>query len=107
MGVYVMNRGGAADTLLVREGGTYVRRYAAPGRPVIAYSGRWTVDTVGSRRVVRFAAFAPRWRAESAAVERQLVGWWPVRPERTARGTVRLPVDEEQGWAYVRVAPAE
>ena len=107
-GTYVMNRGRAADTLVVHAGGTYVRRYAAPGRVVVTDSGRWSIDHIGRERVIGFAAFTPRWRSETfPGAAPPAVGWWPVQPERAALGgEVRLPVSDDLGWAYVRVGPA-
>jgi hypothetical protein len=100
-----MDRGRAADTLVVREDGTYRHRYVTSSATAVTDSGRWSINTLDGDRLITFAQFTPRWRTESSPSEARPTGWWPVQAERTLGGTVRLPVDDDFGWAYVRIAP--
>ena len=107
-GTYVMNRGRAADTLVVRPGGTYLRRYVAPGGAPATDSGAWSVDTATGEGRIVFEGFVARWRGEvfpglpDPGGGRG--GLWAVAAERPPGGGVRLPVNDDVGWAYVRVA---
>jgi len=103
-GTYVMNRGRAADTLIVGTDRHYRRVYIAPGQAAVIDSGTWSVDTVGDQILVTFEHFAPRWRAETDAGPelRLVIGYWPVEPERTLGGAIRLVVDPDVDWAYVQ-----
>src|SRR4051812_49949639 len=66
-GTYVMNRGRAADTLMVGSHGRYRRVYALQGEPVAIDSGTWTYDTYHGDVVVRFSSFWQRWQNEMDA----------------------------------------
>jgi hypothetical protein len=104
-GTYVMNRGKAADTLVVRADRMYVRRYAAPGRPMAIDSGTWSPDHVGSSPMLGFQGFPMRWEVETSPDGRDTARvLWLVSAQRDARGGVRLLVDEDLDWAYIRVA---
>ena len=61
-GTYVMNRGRAADTLLVRPSGTYVRRHVAPGGALVVDSGSWSIEQTTGEQRVAFEGFPARWR---------------------------------------------
>jgi hypothetical protein len=106
-GTYVMDGGRAADTLVVRPGGTYLRRYAAPGRAPVTDSGTWSVVTGAGAGDLAFQGFVPSWRAETFPGPSEPGGGrghlWFVAPKRGAGGGVRLPVNDDLGWAYVRV----
>ena len=99
-----MNDGRAADTLVVRTGGTYVRRYVAPGQPLVIDSGTWSLDTLSGEQMLGFHKFPTRWEAETPfASDRDTVPvLWLVRAKRDIRGGVRLVVDDDLDWAYVR-----
>ena len=103
-GTYVMNHGRAADTLVVRAGGTYVRRYAAPGQPLAIDSGTWHVDSLAGEQMLGFDRFATRWEAETPfASDRDTVPvLWLVSAKRDARRGVRLVVNDDLDWAYIR-----
>jgi hypothetical protein len=105
-GTYVMNHGRASDTLVVRAGGTYIRRYAAPGQPPAIDSGTWSVDTASRGQMLGFDRFPTRWDAETPfASDRDTVrGLWLTIAHRDVRGRVRLVVDDDLDWAYVRSA---
>jgi hypothetical protein len=101
-----MNQGRAADTLVVRADGSYWRRYVAPGQAPVTDSGRWAVERVTGEALIGFENFAPRWQSETFPGVPGLPGargLWPVAAERTLAGTVKLPVNDDLGWAYIRV----
>jgi aminoglycoside 6'-N-acetyltransferase I len=105
-GTYVMNRGRAADTLILDRQGHFRRIYAMPDKPVVIDSGRWTVDTFHETVYVAFATFSQRWRAESdmGALPRYPIaaGPWRAPPERGFSGQIRLPVDPDLDWVYTQ-----
>jgi hypothetical protein len=105
-GTYVMNRGRAADTLIVLQPGRYRRVYRMPGQPVIVDYGTWSVDRSRHQMVIKFATLWARWRAETEAssLRRSPLApvAWSVQPTRTLNGRVKLLVDEDLDWAYVR-----
>jgi len=105
-GTYVMNRGRAADTLIVLQQGRYRRVYRMPGQPVSIDSGTWSVDRSRRQMVIKFAALWPRWRAETEAssLRRSPLApvAWSVELTRTLGGRVKFFVDEDLDWAYVR-----
>ena len=105
-GTYVMNHGRAGDTLLVRAGGTYVRRYTAPGQPLAIDSGTWSVDTLLNDGMLGFNSFLTRWDAEVPFASGRDIfrGLWLTIAQRDFRGSVRLIVDDDLDWAYVRSA---
>jgi len=99
-GTYVMNRGQAADTIFVRSDGTYLRRLVLPGEAPVSDTGQWQLEPVAGEERIVFAKLRAKWpglREESPP------GYWPVRTVLGAGGQVRLPVDEDLGWAYVRL----
>jgi hypothetical protein len=101
-GTYVMNRGRAADTLIVGADRRYRRVYVAPGQAAAIDTGGWSVDTVGDRVFVTFEHFSSRWRADLGLEPSRVVGYWPVEPERTLDGLIRLVVNSDLGLAYVQ-----
>lgn len=110
-GTYVMNRGQAADTLVVLVDGRYWRRYVPPVGAAAVDTGRWEYDTMpGDAPRVSFARFPVRWQAETFPPDTTWrigpPGWWPPEVEQTWRGQVRLPVDSDLGWAYERIGAA-
>jgi hypothetical protein len=105
-GTYVMNRGQAADTLVLLEQGTYRRVYRRSGDSPVIDTGTWSVDTVHKELVVTLQGFWQRWRAETEmGVMRRTVltsGTWRAPLERTLSGSIKLIVDSDVEWAYVR-----
>jgi predicted GH43/DUF377 family glycosyl hydrolase len=105
-GTYVLNRGQAADTLMVGPEGRYRRVYAMPGQPVAVDTGRWTLETYHGDLVVRFSPFLQRWLAETnpSGLRRAplLPGTWLAPPHRTLTGRIQLVVDEDLAMVYVR-----
>jgi aminoglycoside 6'-N-acetyltransferase I len=105
-GTYVMNRGHAADTLILERGGHYRHVYALPDKPVAIDTGRWTVDTFHEEVYVAFERFWQRWRAESdmGALLRYPIsaGPWRATMERSLTGRIRLPVDPDLDWVYTQ-----
>ena len=105
-GTYVMNRGRAADTLILEREGQYRRIYAMPDKPVVIDTGRWTVDTFHKEVYVAFESFWQRWRAESdmGALRRFpiSVGPWRAPQARTLSGRIQLAVDPDLDWAYTQ-----
>lgn len=107
-GTYVMNLGRAADTLIVIKGGTYRRIYASPNQPVMIDSGKWVITMYHGDEVVAFSDFRQRWRSETegtgSARHRTPITAddWRARPERSLWGRLRLPVEPELQWMYVR-----
>ncbi|MFN2570406.1 MAG: hypothetical protein ABR537_02170 [Gemmatimonadales bacterium] len=105
-GTYVMNRGRAADTLVIQPQGRYVHMYRAPGQPVVVDVGAWSIDTIHKQAVVTLHGFWQRWRTETEASELLrhplAPGLWQVTPQRDALGRLRLMVDEDIEWLYVR-----
>lgn len=105
-GTYVMNRGRAADSLIVLPGGRYRRVYAMPGQPVVIESGAWTVDPSRRPAVVTFESLWPRWRNETEAswLSRSPLAPanWRAELTRTFTGRIKWWVDEDLDWAYVR-----
>lgn len=103
-GMYVMNRGRAADTLVVRANHTYERRYALPGSAAVIDHGAWSVDTIETDTYVTFERFVARWEAETDPSGRAPQrAFWPVQPERTMSGAIVLTVNSDLGWEYRRV----
>lgn len=107
-GTYVMNRGRAADTLMVQPHGRYRHVYAMPGQPVTVDSGSWVADTFHGDAVVRFSQFWQRWQGEMDAswVRRSPLkpGEWMAHPDRKFNGRLRFVVDETLAWAYVQTS---
>jgi hypothetical protein len=108
-GTYVMNRGRAADTLMLQQDEhrrLYRRVYRMPGQPLVIDSGTWSVDRSRRPMVVRLTTIWPRWRAETEASTLRRSPLtpviWSAEPTRTLSGRIRLWVDEDLDWAYVR-----
>jgi hypothetical protein len=102
-GLYVLDHGRAADSLWVYSDSHYVQRYGHPGTSVIADSSRWTVDSVGGKRLITFEGFVHYSRPERSPTLDTVRGFWPVKPERSRSGAIILPVDSDLDWAYRRV----
>jgi hypothetical protein len=105
LGAYAMNKGKARDTLIVYPNGAYARRYAAPGAVMVVDSGRWIWNSIKTEQVLTFENFIPRWNDELYPPTRATPVNWPTRPERRLGGTIKIPVEGDLGWAYVRVSP--
>jgi hypothetical protein len=103
VGAYAMNKGKARDTLVIYANGTYSRRYAVFGAPIVVDSGRWTWDPIKTEHVLTLEKFVPRWNDELYPPTQATPGFWPAEPERKFDGTVIIPVETHLGWAYVRV----
>ena len=102
-GTYVMNHGVARDTLVVRSDSTYQRTYLRPGAVAVIDRGRWGTSHIERDTYVSFDSFPVRWRTETSPNEQPVAGVWPVIPERTITGKLKLVVDADLGWAYVQV----
>jgi hypothetical protein len=105
-GTYVMNRGRAADTLILEAQGRYRRIYAMPGQTVAIDAGTWAADTFHGDVYIGFATFWPRWRSETdpSSLWRTPVvaAYWRALPKRAFTGRIRLEVDDDLDWAYVQ-----
>jgi hypothetical protein len=105
-GTYVMNRGRAADTLIVLPHGRYRHIYAMPGQRVVIDSGTWLVNQAPHQVAVRFSTLWARWRNETdgSYLRRSLLTpmSWSVEVSRTLSGRIRMYADENLDWAYVR-----
>jgi hypothetical protein len=64
------------------------------------------VGTASGHDMLEFNRFPTRWDAETPfASNRDTVrGLWMTIAQRDVRGRVRLVVDDDQDWAYVRSA---
>ena len=58
-----MNRGGAADTLILERRGHYRRIYAVPGQAIAFDNGNWAVETFLGQRYVTLTPFWLRFLA--------------------------------------------
>lgn len=106
-GTYVMNRGRAADTLMIRANHSYERRYSLPGSTTHVDRGTWSFDSLRAERYITFDSFPPRWHAETRPRSWQdSRGFWPVMPERTITGGIVLGVDPDLDWEYRKVSVA-
>jgi hypothetical protein len=106
LGAYAMNKGKAHDTLIVYPNGAYARRYKAPGAAIVVDSGHWTWDSNKTEHVLTFENFIPRWNDELYPPTRATPAIWRTRPERRLGGAIKIPVEGDLGWAYVRVSPS-
>ena len=105
-GTYVMNRGRAADTLILQANGHYRRIYAMPGQTVAVDTGAWSATTLHGDEWVTFTTFWPRWRAETETSTLYRfplkAGPWQALPGRTLTGRLQMVVDEDIEWSYVQ-----
>ena len=102
-GLYVMNKGQAADSLVVRNDSTYRRVYASPNSPIVVDTRRWSAVNRDGTLQLELSNFPSRWRAETfPSVQLSTPGWFLVAPTRRFGASVRLVVDPDLGWAYVR-----
>lgn len=106
-GTYVMNRGRAADTLWLMPQGHYTHLYRYPADAPIVRGGCWTWSRFENTPLVELDDFIMLSRRETfPSALRQQGGIWPAQIERSLlTGRVRLPVDDDVGWAYERVSP--
>jgi hypothetical protein len=102
-----MNTGRAADSLWLLPGGHYVHRYVAPATVPAVDSGGWEVEPRrGDELRVTLADFVMRSDAETWPVAPPSLrpGYWSTYVQRASRGRPALVVNDDLGWAFVRVA---
>lgn len=108
-GHYEMNRGRASDMIDLFEDGRYVHSFQADSMPELIDEGKWTVEYIGGERVLLegFRAWSRAERAGGApgSLPRS-PGTWAGLVDWRADGTVRLHVDLDLQWAYVRKSGA-
>ena len=107
-GTYVMNRGHAADTLILRPDGQYRRIFVVPGRGPAIDAGKWETWGSGRELSIVLSDFVPRWRVEMGPPGTQMDsiprGYSVLEPERTG-GVIQFVVDPDYDWAYVQRKP--
>ena len=98
-----MNRGHAADTLILHPDGQYRRVYVMPGRDSVIDAGKWEAETSGGELSVVLSGFVPRWRVEMDGTQMDAIprGYTYVQAER-AGGVIEFVVDPDDVWAYVQ-----
>lgn len=106
VGTYRLNRGDATDVIEIRDDSTYLHSVQSSRGDTIADSGKWTLeDTRGTWRVI-FMDFLMRAPKEGQAGTLQVRGIWPATLGHDLRGRMRLTVNDDLGWYYVREDPS-
>ena len=90
-GTYVMNRGRAADTLVLEPDGRYIRRYVAPRTAPVTDTGTWSIESVTGEGRLALEGFPARWQVETSpeAGDGTRRGLWAVTAERSLSGSIR------------------
>ena len=102
-GLYVMNKGQAADSLVLRNDSSYRRTYAKLNEAIVVDTGRWSAVNRDGTQQLELSNFLSRWRAETyPTANHSTPGWFVVVPTVRFGSRVRLDVDTDLGWAYVR-----
>jgi hypothetical protein len=102
-GTYVLHLRGAADTLWVRPDGSYTRLRAVDGAAPFVVAGTWEFEELSAGPAVMFsglpfrAPYPPAPNVSPRSV-------WPSLIQRTATGTVVLPVQYDGGARYHRIS---
>jgi hypothetical protein len=102
VGTYKLNRGEESDIIEVRNDSTYVHTLRPRGGEVATESGKWTLEEHGGEQRVIFTHFLMRAPKEGLAGTAQVRGIWPATIGRNIRGRIRLTVNDDFGWYYVR-----
>jgi hypothetical protein len=100
-GTYRLNQGGDRYELQILPDGHWRHRVRTAGT-VVTDSGTWTWDHDDEGDMITFERFAPRWRREFSPGEVVSAAYWPVEPERTWTGRVRLWVDYDIDLYYIK-----
>lgn len=103
-GTYVLEGGSAADTLVLREDGRYVRRCPSGGGTRVEEGGTWEVDRSSGEPRVVLSDFQPTWQGNRAPGTSAIRGYWSTYAKRKRGGRIILEADEVHDIAYVRQA---
>lgn len=97
IGSYELNKGSARDEVEVLTNGRYIHTYALD-------SGTWSLREHDGTRLLfeGFRSWSRGARYPHQSTERPPAALWPALVERSVLGEVRLIVDIDQDWAYVR-----
>ena len=101
-GHYRLNQGHARDELDLRPDGAYVHSYILPGQPPEIDSGRWHSEVMDGAFTLTFDDFVMKSSLERDRRPDVSRGFWGATPERTMLGKLKLPVDPDKGWSYIR-----
>lgn len=107
-GHFELNQGRARDVIDIYPNGTFIHTFALPSQALQADSGVWSVlDLDGAR--VQFEEFRSFSSAERDGLEpgsgSPTPGVFAALVMETRGGTIKLVVDQDLGWEYVRLGP--
>lgn len=107
-GHFEINQGRARDVIDIYPNGTFIHTFALPNEALQADSGAWSLlDLDGAR--VQFEGFRSFSSAERDGLEpgsgSPTPGVFAALVMETRGGTIKLLVDQDLGWEYVRQGP--
>lgn len=98
LGSYALNKGDAIDVVELRADSTYSHEITPRAGSANVERGAWTLE---DRRII-FTDFLMRAPKEGEGGTPQVRGIWPASVDRDMRGRLRLVVNDDLGWYYVR-----
>ena len=104
VGTYRLNRPGAEDVLVLNGGGRYVHRFTPADGSTSADSSTWTLEEHDGEQRIVFSDFLMRAPKEDDTTRTQVRGFWAALVSPARSGDVRLLVNDDLGWYYVREA---
>ena len=101
-GTYALNKGAAADTLVLGSRGSYTHLFVPLGQAAVRDTGSWKAEATPTGLRLTMSGFSMHPRVPIDSQPPVVRGFWVVDIGRTLGGRLRLPVDEDIGVYYVR-----
>ena len=97
-GSYFANHGKGLDAIELKQDGTYVYIYQSRGGEEFRNAGRWTFYRQDNAPRITFTDFVFGLRGYGGAKP----GYWDVEIERSWRGELRLSLDPDLNYYYLK-----
>ena len=105
VGLYVANQDLAivADSLELKDNGTYIHYYESVYGEQFADSGLWTFDIENGSPDITFKDFKGRLLFKCFSYEKDSKAYWHVTPRLTILGRVKLIINGDVGCCYIKI----
>jgi hypothetical protein len=106
VGSYSINKGSPKDEIEVFANGRYTHTYAPRGGAAVVDSGTWSLREYNGMRLFfeNFRSWSRKSRYPNAVNGGEPPpALWPALVERSFSGELRLIVDSDQDWMYIKV----
>jgi hypothetical protein len=104
IGKYKANHNKGEDLLELKEDGTYIYQFITPDGKEIKNTNKWELEYLEGRPIITFLRFSSALSKYSS----QRPGFWIVEVEKSFfNGNIRLCIDPDLGYYYVKKKPSD